>query len=390
MPKKYTEVSLHPSKMASIQRRHLWVFSGALEKQPENIKSGAWIYLAVKGNIVASGFYNPGSIAMRIVCFEKREPLPALFQQIIGRGIELRKQLATNLLKETNAFRLFHGEADGLPGLVIDSYNGHLVVQAHHEGIDAYKLEISTAIQALLNPSTLYWRQPYLKEQALGDWILGNKSGTEILENGLKMTVDWVKGQKTGLFLDQRDNRHLLSRISNNKSVLNCFCYEGGFSLAALQGGAQQVVSVDASERAIDATTNNVQVNFPEARHKTICADVLNYLKQVESDFDTIVLDPPAFAKGLKSRHKAIQAYRRLNELGMKALKKPGFLMTFSCSAVVDESMFRQAVFAAALDAQVSVQILQKLGQPSDHPTNLFHQETSYLKGLLLYITPWN
>lgn len=388
MSKHTVEVPINPAKTASIQRKHHWVFSGAFEKQPINLTPGEWIYLSVKGKVIASGFFNPGSIAARIVAFEKREPTVDLFQEIIGAGIELRAQLHLNLLKETNAFRLFHGEGDGLPGLVIDSYNTHLVVQAHHEGIDAYKTEIMAAIQHVLNPPTVFWRQPYLKQQGGGEWLKGDKSGAEIQENGLKMTVDWVKGQKTGLFLDQRDNRFLLSKIANNKSVLNCFCYEGGFSLAALNGGAKHVVSVDISERAVEATLNNVHLNYPEAHHEAHCADVMEYLKQVESRFDLIVLDPPAFAKGLKSRHKAIQAYRRLNALGMKALKKPGFLMTYSCSAVVDEGMFRQAVFAAALDAQVSVQILQKLGQPSDHPTNLFHQETAYLKGLLLYIKP--
>lgn len=388
MPKKYPELSLHPSKVASIQRKHHWVFSGALKKIPEGIQPGEWIYLEAQGKIVASGFFNPGSIAARIVAFEKREPSVDLFKEKIESSILLRKQLGLNLLKNTDAFRLFHGEGDGLPGLIIDSYNGHLVVQSHHEGIDLFKKEIASAILELLNPETVFWRQPYLKEQGNGEWILGEKSRTEIQENGLKMTVDWVKGQKTGLFLDQRDNRALLAKIANKKSVLNCFCYEGGFSLSAIQGGAKQVVSVDISDRAIEATLNNVQLNFPKAKHLAHCADVMDYLKQVESGFDLIVLDPPAFAKGLKSRHKAIQAYRRLNGLGMKALKKPGFLMTYSCSAVVDEGMFRQAVFAAALDAQVSVQILQKLGQPSDHPTNLFHQETSYLKGLLLYVKP--
>jgi 23S rRNA (cytosine1962-C5)-methyltransferase len=388
MSNRFTEISLKPSKLASIQRKHHWVFSGAFENIPEGIKPGEWVYLVVKGKVMASGFYNPGSIAARIVSFDKQEPTPELFQEIIGRGIELRKKLAANLLKETNAYRIFHGEGDGLPGLIIDAYNGHLVVQAHHEGIDTYKANIATAIQTLLNPPTLFWRQPYLKEAGKGAWIFGNNQGGLIQENELIMTVDWVNGQKTGLFLDQRDNRNLLTRLAENKRVLNCFCYEGGFSLAALKGGANQVVSVDSSERAVEATTHNVHLNFPEAAHMAICADVMDYLKNLEPDFDLIVLDPPAFAKGLKSRHKAIQAYRRLNALGMKALKKPGFLMTFSCSAVVDEGMFRQAVFAAALEANVSVQILQKLGQPADHPTNLFHQETSYLKGLLLYINP--
>jgi 23S rRNA (cytosine1962-C5)-methyltransferase len=382
------ELQLHPSKMASLQRRHHWIFSGALRPSSIELKAGDWVYVSVQGNIVASGFYNPGSIAVRVVCFEQREPSLALFKDILGKGIALRTELLSHLLAGTNAFRLFHGEGDGLPGLVIDSYNGHLVVQAHHEGIDAQRHLICAALQELLSPPTLFWRQPYLKEQGTGQWMLGECEGTEIVEHGLSMSVDWVHGQKTGLFLDQRDNRHLLSLLSKGKRVLNCFCYEGGFSLAALQGGSEHVVSVDVSERAIEATTANVRKNFPQAEHEGICADVMEYLKHQSSDFDFIVLDPPAFAKGLKSRHKAIQAYRRLNALGMKALKKPGFLMTYSCSAVVDEVMFRQAVFAAALDAQVSAQVLQKLGQPSDHPTNLFHQETSYLKGLLLYILP--
>jgi len=386
MPNNHPELPLHPSKVASIQRKHHWVFSGAIKKIPEGLKPGEWIYLEANGKIIASGFFNPGSIAVRTVAFEKREPTVQLFKEILDNSIQLRNQLLSNLLQNTNAFRLFHGEGDGLPGLVIDSYNGHLVVQAHHEGIDLYQKEIANAIQELLNPDTLFWRQPYLKDSAKGVWICGEKSSAEIQENGLKMNVDWVKGQKTGLFLDQRENRALLAKISMNKNVLNCFCYEGGFSLSALQGGASQVVSVDISDRAIEATTANVRLNFPEANHRAICADVMDFLKHRSADFNLIVLDPPAFAKGIKSRHKAIQAYRRLNALGMNALIKPGFLMTFSCSAVVDELMFRQAVFAAALDAQVSVQILQKLEQPADHPTNLFHQETSYLKGLLLYI----
>lgn len=382
------ELQLQPSKTSSLQRKHHWIFSGALRQFSQELKAGDWVYVAVQGKVVASGFYNPGSIAVRVVCFEQREPSISLFKEILSKALALRTELLGHVLSKTNAYRLFHGEGDGLPGLVIDFYNGHLVVQAHHEGIDNQRHLIGAALHELISPPTLYWRQPYLKEQGTGQWLQGTSTGTDIVEHGIKMSVNWVLGQKTGLFIDQRENRHMLSILSKGKRVLNCFCYEGGFSLAAIQGGSEKVVSVDVSERAIEATNMNVQRNFPQAEHEGICADVLEYLKQITTEFDFIVLDPPAFAKGIKSRHKAIQGYRRLNALGMKALKKPGFLMTYSCSAVVDEVMFRQAVFAAALDAQVSVQILQKLGQPSDHPTNLFHQETSYLKGLLLYISP--
>lgn len=381
-------LSLKETKEASVLRRHRWVFSGALKSIAVQPAPGQWVWLEnSKHNILGSGFYGRGSIAIRLVGFDKILPEVSVFADLFKKASAYRRQLSSLQTQDCTAVRRFHGEGDGIPGLILDSYQNHFVLQGHHEGIDRYLDVIIEAIQQVYAPDTLYYQPVWQGQEAQNRFLWGNTESCIVQEYGIQMEVNWCSGQKTGTFIDQREHRKLAARLAQGKQVLNAYAYSGGFSLACLKGGAEHVTSLDISSGAMQLLENNLKLNgIEEQKHTGITTDVPPWLRQQEQDFDLVILDPPAFAKKRNSRHQAIQAYRRLNALGFKRVKSGGFLMTFSCSGVVDEGMFRQAVFAGALDAGVRVRVVEKLGQPGDHPVDLFHSEASYLKGLLLYV----
>lgn len=364
------------------------MFSGALKSFAVQPAPGQWVWLENSNhNILGSGFYGRGSIAIRLVGFDKILPEVSVFADLFKKASAYRRQLSSLQTQDCTAVRRFHGEGDGIPGLILDSYQNHFVLQGHHEGIDRYLDVIIEAIQQVYAPDTLYYQPVWQGQEAQNRFLWGNTESCIVQEYGIQMEVNWCSGQKTGTFIDQREHRKLAARLAQGKQVLNAYAYSGGFSLACLKGGAEHVTSLDISSGAMQLLENNLKLNgIEEQKHTGITTDVPPWLRQQEQDFDLVILDPPAFAKKRNSRHQAIQAYRRLNALGFKRVKSGGFLMTFSCSGVVDEGMFRQAVFAGALDAGVRVRVVEKLGQPGDHPVDLFHSEASYLKGLLLYV----
>ncbi len=379
---------LKEKKEASILRRHRWVFSGALKKSHQSPEVGEWVWLENSDHkIMGSGFYGGGSIAIRLVSFEKDRPELSLFIKLFENALVYRQHITSIETQGCTAIRRFHGEGDGIPGLVLDSYQNHFVLQGHHEGIDRYLDVIVEAIQQVYKPDTLYYQPVWQGEQAQNRFLWGKTESCIVQEYEIQMEVNWCSGQKTGTFIDQREHRKLAAKLAQGKQVLNAYAYSGGFSLACLKGGAEHVTSLDISSGAMQLLENNLKLNgMEEQKHSGITTDVPPWLKQQDQGFDLVILDPPAFAKKRNSRHQAIQAYRRLNALGFKRVNNCGFLMTFSCSGVVDSAMFRQAVFAGALDAGVRVRVVYNLGQPSDHPVDLYHPEASYLKGLLLYV----
>ncbi len=390
-------IKLKKGKEISLLRRHPWVFSGAIQNLSKGIQDGDVIsVLANDGSYLGKGHFQSGaSIAVRILTFENQE----IDQQFWNKAISEAKQYRQNLhlpSASTNAFRLIHGEGDGIPGLIIDIYNDTAVIQCHTIGVHLAKNAIATALidafGAILK--TIYVRckdtlpSPY-NEIVENEFILGDGEKTMILENGVKFQINVVEGQKTGFFLDQRHNRHLLSTLANNKTVLNCFCYTGGFSLYALDGGASKVDSADISQKAIDLLEDNLSINDMAMHHTSYCVNVMQFLADPNVEqYDIVIVDPPAFAKSLQKRHNAVQAYKRLNVLALKKVRKGGFLFTFSCSQVVGSQLFYDTIVAAGIEAGIQARVVQSLSQGPDHPINLFHPEGHYLKGLLLYIDP--
>jgi 23S rRNA (cytosine1962-C5)-methyltransferase len=310
----------------------------------------------------------------------------------IAQSYQLREAIGLTDNPETNVYRLVHGESDGLPGLIIDFYNGTAVIQTHHIGMYRHVKEISQALQFVMGPKLqcVYDKSAETLPRDLGvenRVVFGQPDTNMVVEYGCQYEIDWEKGQKTGFFVDQRENRFLLGKYSKGKKVLNTFCYSGGFSVSALKAGASEVHSVDISAKAIELTDRNVALNAGFAgKHQSIVADVVKYIREIETDYDIIVLDPPAFAKNLKAKHNAVQAYKRLNLEALKHIKKGGILFTFSCSQVVDKQLFANTITAAAMEAGRDVKILHYLSQPADHPINIFHMETEYLKGLVVYV----
>nr|MBI1231106.1 methyltransferase [Cytophagales bacterium] len=390
----YPSIRLKKGKEISVHRRHHWIFSGATQRIDGNVSEGDLVHVRdYAGGFLATGFYGNGSIAVRIISFKETPIDEHFWTQKIKAAHQLRKKIGLTDSSHTNVYRLFHGEGDFVPGLIIDYYNGTAVIQAHHIGIHR---QIPLIVNALLNTygsgiSAVFDKSTATLHDASAENTDGLVYGTPtthvVVEHGHKFEIDWEKGQKTGFFIDQRENRQLISRYSNGKKVLNAFCYSGGFSVYALQAGAKEVHSVDISKNAIEMTEKNVQLNAEgTSRHKGIEADVMQYIKEISGDFDVIVLDPPAFAKHVRSRHKAIQAYKRLNAIAMKHIPAGGILFTFSCSQVVDQVLFNHTITAAALEADRNIRILHQLSQPADHPINIFHQETAYLKGLVVYV----
>lgn len=388
----YASVQLLPHKLQTIERRHPWIFSGALKRMPEDLEDGALIEVTDKnGAVLATGHFNHGSIAVRVLSFEGKKIDQSFFDQRIASAVALRKTL--HLFRPDNSIcRLVHGEGDELPGLIVDYYGGVAVIQCHSVGmfkqldliVEALKKALPTELTAIYNKSkeTL----PKRLESEDGYLFGSAKIPHEALENGVRYQLDWIHGQKTGFFIDQRENRAILSKYSSDKKILNTFCYSGGFSLSALKEGASEVHSLDSSKKAIELTDANIALNGFEDRHKSIVADAMVHIREMGEAYDIIILDPPAFAKHRDKRHQAVQGYKRLNAMAMKHIRPGGLLMTYSCSQVVDKQLFTNTIIAAAIESGRSVRILEQLHQPADHPINAFHPEGEYLKGLLLQI----
>jgi 23S rRNA (cytosine1962-C5)-methyltransferase len=390
----YPKIYLHKGKEISSKRKHHWIFSGAIARKDEHLDNGTLVQVfGFKNEFLGIGHYQNGSIMVRLISFEEQLIDENFWLDRLTAAWQVRKQLGLTDHPHTNVYRLIHGEGDGLPGLIIDFYNGTAVLQAHHVGMHRHVEEISKALQQVYGSTlkAVYDKSaetlPKNIEPLENKLVFGNPETSEVVEYGSKYEIDWKKGQKTGFFVDQRENRHLLGQYSRDKKVLNTFCYSGGFSIAALQAGAAEVHSVDISQKAIDLTDKNLALNQGfSGTHQSIVADVVKYIREIQLDYDIIVLDPPAFAKNIKSRHNAVQAYKRLNAEALKRIRPGGILFTFSCSQVVDKYLFTNTLTAAALEVGRSVRILHNLSQPADHPINIFHPETEYLKGLVLYV----
>ena len=388
-------VILKRGKEESLLRFHPWVFSGAIADIKGEPDEGDVVDVYThEGKWIAVGHIQVGSIAVRILSF-KHEAIDADFWfRRLSVAFEMRRSLGLTDREDHNIYRLVHGEGDNLPGLVIDVYGHTAVLQAHSVGMHCNRMDIAQALMRVMGDRIkgIYYKSettlPFKADIDRGNgYIMGGPTDDTPLEYGMKMPVDWISGQKTGLFIDQRENRALLERYSKGRSVLNMFCYTGGFSLAALRGGAKLVHSVDSSARAIELTAGGVEDNFPgDTRHAAFAEDAFKFLERMDPIYDLIILDPPAFAKHKDALKHALIGYRRLNQKAMEKIKPGGILFTFSCSQVVSKDQFRTAVFTAAAQAGRSVKILYQLHQPADHPINIFHPEGEYLKGLVVSV----
>jgi 23S rRNA (cytosine1962-C5)-methyltransferase len=389
----YKQIILRKNKEESLLRRHPWVFSGAIDLIDDEISDGDIVSVFDSRNkFLASGHFQNATIAVRILTFEEIELNQSFYNQVLSEAIELRKTLGL-FSKENSICRILHGEGDGLPGLIIDYYNGVAVIQCHSIGMYQSIELISVALQTVLGKSlkAVYSKSSetlHNKADIVDSFIFGTcKTPHKAKENGITFSIDWVTGQKTGFFIDQRENRKLLSKYAQNKKILNTFCYSGGFSLFALKAGANEVHSLDSSKKAIELTEQNVGLNKLEENHVTIVADAMEFMKTVDNSFDVIILDPPAFAKHRDKRHQAIQGYKRLNEMAIRSIRPGGIIFTFSCSQVVDKNLFTHTVIAAAISSGRKIRILEQLHQPADHPINAFHPEGEYLKGLVIQVS---
>lgn len=389
------KIYLKPKKEESLLRFHPWVFSGAIQGMERKPEEGDLVEVYSSDNrFLAIGHYQIGSIAVRVLSFEKRPIDHQFWVDRIRSAYQLRCILGLANTPNNNTFRLIHGEGDALPGLVIDMYANTAVMQAHSVGMHRCRMEIAAALKEVVGDGlqNIYYKSettlPYKADlNSENGYLLGQDVDDIALENGLKFYVDWQKGQKTGFFVDQRENRKLLEHYAKGRSVLNMFCYTGGFSFYAMRGGAKLVHSVDSSAKAISLTNRNVELNFPgDPRHEAYAEDAFKYLERMGSNYDLIILDPPAFAKHKDVLRNALQGYRKLNAIAFEKIKPGGILFTFSCSQVVSKENFRLAVFSAAAQSKRNVRILHQLTQPADHPVNIYHPEGEYLKGLVLYV----
>lgn len=391
----YKKIILKRGKEESIKRFHPWVFSGAIASIDDGVEEGDLVAVySSAGSLLAVGHYQIGSISVRILDFGDRVIDGSFFEERLQCAYELRQALGL-VRDDNNAFRLVHGEGDFLPGLVVDVYGATAVVQAHSPGMHFARNIIASS---LLKVGGGFIRNVYYKSETTlpykahldpqNDYIIGGYETDIAVENGLKFHVDWLRGQKTGFFVDQRDNRSLLEKYSSGRNVLNMFCYTGGFSFYAMRGNARLVHSVDSSAKAIQLTNDNVNLNFPgDERHKAFAEDAFKYLENIgNSQYDLIILDPPAFAKHKSALRNALVGYRRLNAKAFEKISKGGIVFTFSCSQAVSKEQFRLAVFSAAALSGRKVRILHQLTQPADHPVNIYHPEGEYLKGLVLYV----
>lgn len=393
--KMYKKIYLKRGKEESLKRFHPWVFSGAIHHADDGIQEGEIVrILTNEGEFIAVGHYQVGSIAVRVLSFHDVAIDESFWESRLTAAFDVRKAIGVAQNPNNNTYRLVHGEGDNLPGLIIDCYGQTAVMQAHSVGMHVCREAVCKALVKVMGDNiqhVFYKSETTLPFKAgLGqenDFLYGGSDDNIAIENGLKFRVDWLRGQKTGFFVDQRDNRALLESYSKGRSVLNMFCYTGGFSVYAMRGGAKLVHSVDSSAKAIDLTNANVEMNFPgDERHHAFCDDAFKYLDANDDKYDLMILDPPAFAKHRAALHNALKGYTRLNVKGFERIKNGGILFTFSCSQVVTKEQFRNAVFTAAAQAGRKVRILHQLHQPADHPINIYHPEGEYLKGLVLYV----
>ncbi|NNM94038.1 MAG: class I SAM-dependent rRNA methyltransferase [Bacteroidia bacterium] len=389
------KVILGSGKDQSLRRFHPWVFSGAIRKINGEAQEGDLVEVySDRNEYLGTGHYQDGSIAVRIISFSRFEPGAAFWRSKIKNAYDYRASLGLTANPQTNVYRLVYAEGDGLPGLIVDYYNSTAVVQAHSLGMHRHRQEIAEALKevygeqlkAVYDKSKESLAGRYAEGLSNG-YLYGSGGNSQVSENGNLFSIDWEEGQKTGFFIDQRENRKLVSSFAAGRKVLDCFCYAGGFSVYAMKGGAAEVHSVDSSNTAIKLTDRNIALNFGEDANQTSHpADVFDYLKGKDGEYDMIIVDPPAFAKRRDARHHAVMGYKRLNALAIKSVKAGGIIFTFSCSQVVDRNLFNGAVTAAAIEAGRNVRIMQYLSQPPDHPVSIFHPEGEYLKGLMLYV----
>lgn len=392
----FAKVILKPKKEESLQRFHPWVFSGAIQKIAGSPKEGDIVDVyTCNGEYCATGHYQIGSIAVRIFTFEKTEPDKSFWTEKLRQAYEMRRAIGLAESGDTDAYRLIHGEGDFMPGLVIDIYNKTAVMQAHSVGMHNIRQELAEGLIEVFGGKleNVYYKSestlPFKANIDTEDGYLIGKDDKNYIatENGLKFQADWLKGQKTGFFIDQRENRALLEKYAKGRSVLNMFCYTGGFSFYALRGGAKEVHSVDSSAKAIELTKKNVELNFADCKnHEAYAVDAFKYLDDMQDRYDLIILDPPAFAKHRDVLRNALQGYKKLNAKAFEKIKPGGILFTFSCSQAVSKEQFRLAVFSAAAISGRNVKILHQLTQPADHPVSIYHPEGEYLKGLVLYV----
>ncbi len=390
------KIYLLPKKEESILRFHPWIFSGAIKRKEGVPEEGEVVEVYSSDNrFLAVGHYQIGSIAIRILAFEAIPIDLSFWKERILSAWNLRVALGLANNPANDTYRLVHGEGDGLPGLIIDMYGQTAVIQAHSVGMHLSRMNVTEVLKDIFGDKI---RNIYYKSEttlpfkanlgAENDYLYGGKDVSHVsMEKGLKFYVDWEKGQKTGFFVDQRENRMLLESYAKGRRVLNMFCYTGGFSFYAMRGGAEVVHSVDSSSKAIDVTCKNVELNFPgDTRHQAFAEDAFKYMENMDASYDLIILDPPAFAKHRNVLRNALQGYRKLNAVAFEKIKSGGILFTFSCSQVVSRQDFRLAVFSAAAQSGRKVRILHQLTQPADHPVNIYHPESEYLKGLVLYV----
>jgi 23S rRNA (cytosine1962-C5)-methyltransferase len=386
-------IQLKPGKDAPVKRFHPWVFSGAIAKQSPQLQDGDWVTVySSREEFLGTGHFHNGSIAVKIISFQAIESKQAFWENRIQNAWDLRALLP---LEKTNAFRLIHGEGDGCPGLIMDLYKDVLVFQAHTIGmhrdrdeiVEAVKKVLGKKIKAIYDKSRETLPTEYA-QNCTNSFVFGEvEVPYKVQENGISFSINWITGQKTGFFIDQRENRALLAKYAKGKSVLNTFCYSGGFSLYALEAGAASVISLDASAKAIDLVNANIALNkMQDLQHEAIVGETLPYLKANEDEFDIIVLDPPAFAKSMNAKHKALQGYQKINELALRKIKKNGLLFTYSCSQVITRDLFYNMLVAAGIAVGREIQVIHQMTQSPDHPINLFHPESNYLKGFVLKV----
>ncbi len=391
----YKNVYLKKGKEESLLRFHPWIFSGAIGHADDGIEEGDTVrVISHSGEFIAVGHFQVGSIAVRVLSFSDITIDWSFWHERLAAALTMRQRIGIADNPQNNTYRLVHGEGDWLPGLVIDCYGPTAVMQAHSVGMHYCRMDICQALTDVMGDriGQVYYKSettlPYKAHLDEEDgFIFGHTDDNVAVENGLKFHVDWLRGQKTGFFVDQRENRSLLEHYSHGKSVLNMFCYTGGFSVYAMRGGAERVHSVDSSAKAIEITNSNVALNFPnDSRHEAFCEDAFRFLEGRTDKYDIVVLDPPAFAKHRSALHNALKGYIRLNAKGLRLVKEGGLLFTFSCSQAVSKDQFRSAVFTAAAQSGRKVRILHQVHQPADHPINIYHPEGEYLKGLVLYV----
>lgn len=391
----FIQIVLKPGKEQSILRRHPWVFSGAIKGMTGLPVNGEVVAVYdSSGKWLGTGHYAEGSISVRIFDFEKPETSPTIWKDKIQDAFNARKNIGIIDNPDTTIYRLVHAEGDGMPGLIIDIYGKTAVIQTHSTGMSQLRNEIVSALKEVLGNriESIFDKSSEKLSKNAGvvsenSYLLGEKGEDIAIENNCKFKIDWEEGQKTGFFIDQRESRKLLGELAQGKKVLNTFCYTGGFSVYALKNNATLVHSLDSSQKALDLTEENIRLNGLDAtKHAVIKADAVEYMKSLQTDYDIIVLDPPAFAKHLSARHKAVQGYKRINSAAISQIKKGGIIFTFSCSQAVDKQLFTNTIIASAIETGRNIRILHQLHQPADHPINIYHPEGEYLKGLVLAV----